>query len=128
MGPNVTTLDGSVACGAMTLDNILNLTASGLASHTQLNASGRISLNQTKHHTGMMASTATVTNAVSCGSLSTSEINLSVPGLSSNITINGQGRLSFTQLNTRILGDIQVIGNLSVRGTAGGGTVDLSDY
>ena len=35
---------------------------------------------------------------------------------------------SLTQLNTRVLGDLQVIGNLSVSGTGGGGTVDLSDY
>ena len=67
-----------------------------------------------------MASTATVTNAVSCGSLTTSEINMSMPGLSSNTMVNGAGRLSFTQLNTRVLGDLEVTGNLSVSGTGGG--------
>ena len=140
------TPNGSVACGTTSLDNMLNLTTSGLASHIQLNASDRITFNQTNTTLhgdivcgplsassltsggAMMASTATVTNAVSCGSLSTSEINLSMPGLSSDITINGQGRLSFTQLKTRVLGDLEVIGNLSVSGTGGGGTVDLSDY
>ena len=45
--PNSITLNGSVACGAMTLDSILNLTTRGLASHIQLNASDRITLNQT---------------------------------------------------------------------------------
>ena len=44
---NLIKLNGSVACGTMSLDNILNLTASGLASHIQLNASDRITLNQT---------------------------------------------------------------------------------
>ena len=31
VGPNLITLNGSVACGAMTLDSILNLTTTGLA-------------------------------------------------------------------------------------------------
>ena len=34
--------------------------------------------------------------------------------------VNGSGRLSFTQLNTRVLGDLEVTGNLSVSGTGGG--------
>ena len=36
-------------------------------------------------------------------------------------------RLSFTQLKTQILGDLEVTGNLSVSGT-GGGSVDLTPY
>ena len=68
----------------------------------------------------MTASSATIANTVSCATLTTNEINLSMPGLSSNIMVNGAGRLSFTQLNTRILGDLEVIGNLTVSGTGGG--------
>mgnify|MGYP006888609562 CR=1 FL=1 len=67
-----------------------------------------------------MVSTATVTNAVSCGSLTTNEINLSTPGLSSNIMVNGAGRLSFTQPNTRIFGDLDVTGNLTSANGGGG--------
>ena len=66
------------------------------------------------------ASSATIANALTCASLATNEINLSMPGLSSNITVNGSSRLSFTQLNTQILGDLEVTGNLSVSGTGGG--------
>ena len=68
----------------------------------------------------MTASSATVANALTCGSLTTNEIDLSMPGLSSNIMVNGASRLSFTQLNTRVLGDLEVTGNLSVSGTGGG--------
>ena len=71
----------------------------------------------------MTASSATVANALTCGSLTTNEIDLSMPGLSSNIMVNGASRLSFTQLNTRVLGDLEVTGNLSVSGTGGGATL-----
>ena len=37
--------------------------------------------------------------------------------------VNGASRLSFTQLNTRVLGDLEVTGNLSVSGTGGGATL-----
>ena len=43
-----------------------------------------------------------------------------MPGLSSNIMVNGANRLSVTQLNTHVLGDLEVTGNLSVSGTGGG--------
>ena len=46
-GPHLITLNGSVACGALALSGILNLTASGLANHIQLNGADRITLNQT---------------------------------------------------------------------------------
>ena len=48
---------------------------------------------------------------------------MSMPGLSSNIMVNGSGRLRSTQLNTRVLGDLEVTGNLSVSGTGGGATL-----
>ena len=145
VGPSLITLNGSVACGAMSLDTILNLTTTGLASHIQLNGSDRITLNQTNitlHGDvacgplsassatvggAMTASSLTTVNAVTCGSLTTNEINLSTPGLSSNIMVNGAGRLSFTQLNTQILGDLEVTGNLT-SANGGGGNVDLTPY
>ena len=96
-----TTLHGGIACGPLSASSV---TSGG----------------------AMMASTATITNAVSCASLATSEINMSMPGLSSDITVNGAGRLSSTQLNTRILGDLEVTGNLS-SANGGGRSVDLSD-
>ena len=68
-----------------------------------------------------------ITNAVSCASLTTTDINMSMPGLSSNIMVNGAGRLSFTQLNTQILGDLEVTGNLT-SANGGGGNVDLTPY
>ena len=42
--------------------------------------------------------------------------------------VKGGGRFSSTQLNTRILGDLEVTGKLTVSGSGGGGSVDLSDY
>ena len=74
----------------------------------------------------MTASSATVTNAVSCGTLTTDEIQLQMPGLSTNVMVNGAARMSFTQLKTQVLGDLEVTGNLT--SANGGGTVDLSDY
>ena len=47
VGPSLITLNGSVACGALALDNVLNLTTTGLASHIQQNGSERITFNQT---------------------------------------------------------------------------------
>ena len=144
VGPSLITLNGSVACGAMSLDTILNLTTTGLASHIQLNGSDRITLNQTNTTLhgevacgplsassatvggAITASSATVVNTVSCASLTANEINLSMPGLSSNIMVNGAGRLSFTQLNTRILGDLEVTGNVTVNGTGGGRIAECS--
>ena len=129
----------------MALDTVLNLTTTGLASHIQLNGSDRITLNQTNTTLHgdiscgplsassatvggeITASSAMITNAVSCASLTTTDINMSMPGLSSNIMVNGAGRLSFTQLNTQILGDLEVTGNLT-SANGGGGTVDLTPY
>ena len=37
--------------------------------------------------------------------------------------VNGASRLAFTQLNTLVLGDLEVTGNLSVSGTGGGATL-----
>ena len=74
----------------------------------------------------MAAPPATVTNAVPCGTLTTDEIQLQMPGLSTNVMVNGAARMSFTQLKTQVLGDLEVTGNLT--SANGGGTIDLSDY
>ena len=96
----------------------------------QLNGSNRIevgptliTLNGNVLCGAVTMSSATVANALTCTSLTTNEIDLSMPGLSTNIMVNGAGRLSFTQLNTRVLGDLEVTGNLSVSGTGGGATL-----
>ena len=58
-------------------------------------------------------SSATVANTLTCASLTTNEIDLTMPGRSSNIMVNGTSRLSFTQLKTQILNDLEVLGNIS---------------
>ena len=96
----------------------------------QLNGSDRIevgptliTLNGNVLCGAITVSSATVANALACASLTTNEIDLSMPGLSSTSMVNGASRLSCTQLNTRVLGDIAVTGNLSVSGTGGGATL-----
>ena len=71
----------------------------------QLNGSDRINvgptlitLNGNVLCGAVTMSSATVANALTCASLTTNEIDLSMPGLSSNIMVNGTSRLSFTQL------------------------------
>ena len=75
----------------------------------QLNGSDRINvgpslitLNGNVLCGAVTMSSATVANAVTCASLTTNEIDLSMPGLSSNILVGGSNRLSFTQLKTQI--------------------------
>ena len=67
-------------------------------------------------------SSATVANALTCVSLTTNEIDLSMPGMSSNIMVNGTSRLSFTQLKTQVHNDLEVLGNIS------GTITELSEY
>ena len=67
-------------------------------------------------------SSATVANALTCASLTTNEIDLSMPGRSSNIMVNGTNRLSFTQLKTQVHNDFEVLGNIS------GNITELSNY
>ena len=54
--------------------------------------------------------------------LNTPAINIQMPGLSSHISVNGDSRLSFTQLKTQIHNDLEVLGNIS------GTITELSEY
>ena len=54
-------------------------------------------------------------------SLTTPSINIQMPGLASHIEVDSTARISFTQLETQIHGDVHVTGNLT-------GGVDLSPY
>ena len=145
------TITGIATIGALTVNQeitragVLNLTTTGLANHIQFDGTGRITLNQTnttlhgKVAAGplsassiaaggaMTASSVTAVNAVTCGSLTTDAVYLLMPGLSSNIVVNGTTRFSFTQLKTQSVGDLEVTGNLTANG-GGSGSVDLSDY
>ena len=51
-----------------------------------------------------------------------------MPGLASHISVNDVSRISFTQVDTQIHGDVSITVNLTVSGTGGGCNVDLSPY
>ena len=67
-------------------------------------------------------------NDVQMSSLTTPSINAQMPGLASHSEVENAARISFTQLETQIHGNLSVTGNLTVSGTGGGSTVDLSPY
>ena len=70
-----------------------------------------------------------VMDDVQMNSLTTPAINIQMSGLASHILVNDVSRISFTQLDTQIHGDVSITGNLTVSGTGGGGSnVDLSPY
>ena len=71
----------------------------------------------------MTASSVTAVNGVSCGPLTTDAIYLLTPGLSSNIVVDGTSTISFTQLKTQILGDLEITGNLTSANGGGGGVL-----
>ena len=50
-------------------------------------------------------------------SLTTPAINIQMSGLASHLQVNDTARISFTQLDTQIHGDVSITGNLTVRGT-----------
>ena len=63
-----------------------------------------------------------VVNEVAMNALNTPAINIQMPGLSSHISVNGDSRLSFTQLKTQVHNDFEVLGNIS------GSIPELSNY
>ena len=95
----------------------------------QLNGSDRIevgpyliTLNGSVLCGAITASSASIANALTCGSLTTNEIDLSMPGLSSHILVNDTTRIGFTQLKTQVHNDLEVLGNIS------GAIPELSEY
>ena len=95
----------------------------------QLNGSDRINvgptlitLNGNVLCGSVTMSSATVANTLTCASLTTNEIDLSMPGLSSHILVNNTTRISFTQLKTQIHNDLEVLGHIS------GAITNLSEY
>ena len=71
---------------------------------------------------------AVVMNDVQMNSLTTPAINIQMSGLASHISVNGVSRISFTQLETQVHGDLSITGKRTVSGTGGGSNVDLSPY
>ena len=69
-----------------------------------------------------------VMGEVKLNSLTTPAINIQMSGLASHISVNDVSRISFTQLETRVQGDLSITGNQTVSGTGGGSNVDLSPY
>ena len=65
---------------------------------------------------------AVVMNDVQMNSLTTPAINIQMSGLASHLQVNDTARISFTQLDTQIHGDVSITGNLTVSGTGGGGS------
>ena len=61
-------------------------------------------------------------NDAQMNSLTTPAINIQMSGLASHISVNDVSRISFTQLDTQIHGDVSITGNLTVSGTGGGGS------
>ena len=51
-------------------------------------------------------------------SLTTPAINIQMSGLASHILVNDVSRISFTQLDTQIHGDVSTTGNLTCSGVA----------
>ena len=68
----------------------------------------------------MTASSATIANTVSCATLTTNEIDLSMPGLASHLKVDDTVRIGFTQQETQLHGNVSIMGNLTVSGTGGG--------
>ena len=64
-----------------------------------------------------------VMNDVQMNSLSTPSINIQMPGLASHIEVDSAARVSFTQTETQLHGDVSITGNLTVGGTGGGASL-----
>ena len=92
----------------------------GGADALSFDGSGNMSLHKPVQFPNGVTATATcgftancVFNEVAMNALNTPAINLQMPGLSSSISVDGAPRLSFTQIKTQVIGDLEVLGDIS---------------
>ena len=69
------------------------------------------------------ASSAMLANVLTCAPVNTNELSLSMPGLASHLKVDDTARISFTQQETQLHGNVSIMGNLTVNGTGGGTTL-----
>ena len=130
---NTLTVQQDTTCnGSITLSNNLALGGKlvhGGADALSFDGSGNMSLHKPVQFPNGFTATATcgftancVFNEVAMNALNTPAIYLQMPGLSSSISVDGAPRLSFTQIKTQVIGDLEVLGDIS--GTIAG----LDDY
>ena len=130
---NTLTVQQDTTCnGSITLSNNLALGGKivhGGADALSFDGSGNMMLHKPVQFPNGFTATATcgftancVFNEVAMNALNTPAINIQMPGLSSSISVDGAPRLSFTQIKTQVIGDLEVLGGIS--GTITG----LDDY
>ena len=116
--PSLITLNGSVACGALKINGLDTVSLDGsnncVFSRPCLFPSGFTSAGTCGFQSNV------VMNAVQMSSLTTPSINIQMPGLASHIEVDSAARVSFTQTETQLHGDVSITGNLTVGGTGGG--------
>ena len=116
--PALITLHGSVACGALKINNLDTVSLDG-SNNCVLHRPCQFPNGFTSAGVCGFQNTV-VMNDVQMNSLSTPSINIQMPGLASHIEVDSAARVSFTQTETQLHGDVSITGNLTVGGTGGG--------